>query len=170
MENKAKWESIGEAEFDGDVLITDPCYLPIGSDERWNYKSVKAWIEDVGGLVSNTFYGDWGCTLYQTDGKVGNIENPYELGHFCADAGLVCVVPMESVRSRYPGFDAWHEDHAWLGAIVNDFKGTVRLMKMSVPKKFSDGTDYEDVSLRVRGDGEIKGEGKISFESMQTEA
>ena len=173
MENEAKWKSIGEAEFDGDVLITDPCYLCNGSDERWDYESVKSWIEGVGGLMSNTFYGDWGCTVFWTDGQIGNIENPSEIGHFCADAGLVCVLSMEDVRERYPEFESWLEEHGWCGTVVHDFSGTVRLMKMSVPKKFSDGTEYEDVALRIRGDGKIRGCGKVetaSFESMQTEA
>lgn len=158
-----KWECIDEHEFDGDIVITDPCYIDEGAD--WD--EIEAWGREHG-LISRTFYGDWGCTVYETEGAVGCIANDSKkIGTFCADAGMVCVLHLEDVLSRNPGFMEWAKNHEWCLTIIKGFKGTIRLMTMTTKWQTADGRSYDDVELHVRGDGIIDGK-PISFESIQT--
>lgn len=165
---KAKWECIKEAEFDGDIIITDPCYLKVVEDcEEW-----EPWIKKHGGLISRTFYGDWGCTVYNTKGSVGHIpSDAVEIGGFCADSGMVCVVGLDAVVKDNPKFMEWLKAHGWCGTIIRGFKGQVRFMTkttMRTMKTRTEGTiHYKDVELHVRGDGTIGGE-ESAFESVQT--
>lgn len=163
-----KWHDVGvPVEFNGDILITDPCYLCQGGSMEWD---PEAWESGevaarYGGIGSRTYYGDWGCTLYRTDKEAGRVSNADEkIGHFCADAGLVCVIDVAHVRELSPGFEAWLKEHDWCGTIVRNFKGTVRFIKHTTVVH-----GFNEVELHVRGDGEIDGS-PASFESMQTEA
>lgn len=166
---KKKWMCIAEHEFDGDIIITDPCYLWHGSTDKdceQDWDSLDEFVYEHG-LESQTFYGDWGCTVFKTDGEVGDIsDNSEELGKFCADGGMVCVLSKEDVLERYPQFMKWADAHPWCVALIKGFTGKVRLMTSTEYKLKSGGT-YSIVELHVRGDGEVDGK-KMSFESVQT--
>lgn len=166
MGKKSEWKCIGEKFFDGDVIITDPCYLK--RNNSWEY--VENFCE-VTGLISGTFYGDWGCTVYKTNEKIGNVNDECEeIGNFCADAGMVCVLTLERALLLDPDFEKWIDDHSWCVTRINNFRGDIRLMTLTEKRKLNTQkgcVEYEDTELRVRGDGNVDGE-SMSFESVQT--
>lgn len=167
------WECIAMREFiDEDVVVTDPCYLDGGSDKAYNVDEIMRWTQ-LHGLISNTFYGDWGCTIYRTSGHVGNIpKKSRKFGVFCADAGMVCAVGMNDVKKEFPKFENWLKEHKWCGTIVPKFAGMVRFVAKTEPEEYKFNGKVEkcdDTELRVRFDGFLNGK-KISLESVQTSA
>lgn len=164
------WKCIKSASFNGDIVITDPCYLRHGGSDDgpgWDPGGTEMFVEKCGGMYSTTYYGDWGCTIYRTKGVRGRIPKGAKcLGHFCADAGLVCVVAMKDVLARSPGFGDWLREHGHCGAVIRNFNGKVSFLKRSRKVKLR-GHVYTDTELRVHGEGTVKGE-PISFESLQT--
>ena len=73
-----------------------------------------------------------------------------ELGQFCADAGMVCVVYLDEVLKVNPGFKKWAEEHTWCATIIENFDGDV---------------NYEvDEDM----DAHIVGKGNINFYTTQT--
>ena len=171
---KSEWTCIAEREFDGDIVITDPCYIR-ETDRSFDWDERESLMKDIG-LISRTFYGDWGCTVFRTgeDSKVGFIGSECEeIGNFCADAGLVCVLDLRDARKLAPDIDKWIAEHDWCATVIRGFKGKVRLMTMTTKRWMKDWKDerkrivYDDVELRVRGDGTKDGE-PFCFESYQT--
>ena len=68
---RPQWTCIAEREFDGDIVITDPCYIKENGQEiEWD--SHEELMKECG-LCNTTYYGDWGCTVFRTgeDSKVG---------------------------------------------------------------------------------------------------
>ena len=49
----------------------------------------------------------------------------YELGNFCADAGLVSVFNLDEVRKYNPDIDEWIASHDWCVTTIPDFDGEV---------------------------------------------
>ena len=166
----AKWECIKRASFDGDIVITDPCYLRHGGGEEAleEPEERESFVTGHGGLFNTTYYGDWGCTVFKTGNMLagGNLKKADAIGEFCADSGSVCVIHLKHVREVSPKFEDWLNDNACCGTVIRGFKGTVGLFVKSVKRKCRMG-EYDAIALRVRGDGEVGGEA-ISFESKQT--
>lgn len=178
-------------QFDGDVIITDPCYLmkkrseegrPQWSEfhdvetyqgmthqellehdfyersrrmdeayEDWKKEHPDDWEvceygENMGALgfknilVNSTIYGDWSCAVI-------NSETGEVMGEFCADAGLVCVVPLEEVLKYNPDFNDYITK-PWTTTLIKDFHGKIAIM-------------CEDDEVKVVG------KGNINFESTQ---
>lgn len=167
---RGKFKVVDEAEFDGDVLVTDPCYLRHGGSDDgpgWDPEGTERFVRKCGGMYSTTYYGDWGCAIYRTKGVRGNIPKGAEcLGYFCSDAGLVCVVELKDVLKRSPGFMDWLRSYGHCGAVIRNFKGKVSFLKRSWKVKLR-GHVYTETELRVHGNGTVGGE-PISFESKQT--
>ena len=163
MEKKNKWNCIRSCEFNGDIVITDPHYI------KQMHAFGKKTLFCGRGMVNSTFYGDWGCTVYRTPAKIGCIPSDApEMGKFCADSGMVCVVDLNDALKSFPDFEAWLDERPWCGTIIRNFVGTVRLMTQDQTHHYDGGT-YDDTELRVRGDGQINGQ-QVSFESVQTSA
>ena len=163
------WKCIGEHEFDGDIVITDPCYI----GHKMNWDDMNDFMGSRG-LISQTFYGDWGCTVFRTDAQVGSVPDDAEkLGRFTADAGMVCVLDMADILDMDPDFQKFIDEHVWCVTVLKGFRGTIRLMTRTLTgfleTKSEGRMKYEDTELRVRGDGEKDGE-RFSFESVQTSA
>lgn len=108
-------------EFDGDIIITDPCYLShnMSNDERRKFECCDISSYGIIGIESNTYYGDWGCTTFVPETKV-------KLGEFCADAGMVCVADLASVLKFNPKYND-HLEKPWCATWIKNFKGTVRI-------------------------------------------
>lgn len=169
MARKSKWECIMSKEFDGDIVITDPCYIIEHSDFD------DGEIYGGRGMASSTYYGDWGCTLFNAEGRVGNVrKGAARIGEFCADGGMVCVAYLKDARESFNSmkddgsFDKWLEERPWCAAVVKGFKGKVSFMLKRGKFKYK-GVEYDNSELRVRGDGEVDGK-PFSFESVQTSA
>lgn len=151
-------------DFDGDIVITDPCYLKEGLPERpirwWEFADK---VIGDGGLMSRTFYGDWGCTVYEKDTGILGDRGTKTIGKFCADAGMVCVVHLKDVLKHNPKFeDEFIKTHDWCVAVIRGFKGFISFYC----KKTKMGK-YENVELRILGNGEKDGK-PFYFETAQT--
>lgn len=157
-------------EFDGDIIITDPCYI-MKEDNDW---AVCAYGENMKALgithymTRDTLYGDWSCTTFDTDTKEA-------IGKFCADAGLVSVFLLDEVLKYNPEFD-YHLNYKWMVTWIKDFKGTVEFVVKHIEGYYEEDTDYwkkgdywEDYVLEVVGHGINKVTGKpINFVGKQT--
>lgn len=96
-------------EFDGDIIITDPCYIiraahhgtPPLTDNDWaacNYENNMEVLGIHNYMTRDTIYGDWSCTVCNTD-----TNKP--IGKFCADTGLVSVFLLDEVLKYNQDFD-----------------------------------------------------------------
>lgn len=108
-------------EFDGDIIITDPCYLRRKDDDNFDDSNLEKY--GIHGISSQTFYGDWSCHTFDAINKDENGE-PKVLGEFCADGGMVCVADLNSVLKYNPDFD-YHKKKEWTTTWIDNFKGTV---------------------------------------------
>lgn len=171
---KPEWTCVAEHSFDGDIVITDPCYIRETS-RSFSWDEREALMKEVG-LFSRTYYGDWGCTVFKVreGSTVGQTcRDSAAIGEFCADAGLVCVLDLLDARKIAPDIDKWIVEHDRCATVIRGFKGKVRLMTMTTKRWIKDWKDkrkrivYDDVELRVRGDG-MKDGNTFCFESVQT--
>lgn len=110
-------------EFDGDIIITDPCYLRRKDDNNFDDSDLEKY--GIHGISSQTFYGDWSCHTFDAINKDEN-GDPKILGKFCADGGIVCVADLNSVLKYNPDFD-YHKTKDWTTTLIKDFKGTVSI-------------------------------------------
>ena len=159
-----------EMEFDGDIIITDPCYI-MKEDDDWATCAYGENMEALGithYMTRDTLYGDWSCTTFDTDTKEA-------IGEFCADAGLVSVFLLDEVLKYNPEFD-YHLNYKWMVTWIKDFKGTVEFVVKHIEGYYEEDTDYwkkgdywEDYVLEVVGHGINKVTGKpINFVGKQT--
>lgn len=133
--------------FNGDIIITDPCYLmKDDNNEDWEKCKYGDNLEILGidhYLCESTIYGDWSCTVYDRDsGK--------KIGQFCADAGLVCVCLLDQVLKYNPKYDD-HINSLFSTTLIKNFDGDVSIE-----------CDGEEVS--------VVGAGNVKFYSRQTGA
>jgi len=160
-------------EFDGDIIITDPCYIIRKLDEitnnDWAYCNCGSHMEVLGinhYMTRDTLYGDWSCTTYNTDTKE-------KIGSFCADAGLVSVFLLDEVL-KYNPYYKYEND--WSVTYIKDFKGTVQFVVVYTDGYYEDETEWhkkgehwEDYSVQVVGHGINKVTGEpINFVGKQT--
>ena len=162
-------------EFDGDIIITDPCYIMREINELtkddWaacNYGSEMEALGITHYMTRDTLYGDWSCTTFNTDTKK-------VIGDFCADAGLVSVFLLEEVLKYNPEFD-YHLNREWSTTWIKDFKGTVKFVVKHTEGYYEEDTSYykkgdywEDYFVEVVGHGINKVTGEpINFVGKQT--
>lgn len=138
---------------EGDIVITDPCYTTDKWCDGFDLRSLP--------LCRNTIYGDWSCTTY-------NSESKEKIGHFCADAGMVCVDTLENILKRKPDFLEKYND--WCRTIIKNFKGNVGFCVVCVNEESEEEKlDTWDFEVRVMGEGINTETGeKISFFTTQT--
>jgi hypothetical protein len=134
--------------------------------EKWDSENMTDWQRcDYGDnmeilginhyMTRSTIYGDWSCTVFNSDTKES-------IGRFCADAGLVSVFALEEVLKYNPEYKV--EEDSYSATVIRDFKGTVQF----VVKKHK-STTYEDFYVEVVGKGINKKTGEsINFVSKQT--
>lgn len=130
--------------FDGDIIITDPCYIIRNENgitkNDWHYCEYGEYMERLGiknYLTHDTIYGDWGCTVFDSDTKK-------PLGRFCADAGLVSVFLLHEVLAYNPNFN-YHLERPWTTTIIPDFKGTIQIEVVRETGTYFPG--YSDISF-----------------------
>lgn len=139
-------------------------YAKLGADQaKWEIDNPDDWercgygdnMEALGienYLCRDTMYGDWSCTTYNSDTK-------QDIGHFCADAGMVAVFLLEDVLKYNPDFD-YHINRTWTTTLIKDFDGEITLEVVDVQKPDDwDEEEYgdftEDQEVRVIGKGNI---------------
>lgn len=158
-------------EFDGDIIITDPCYI-IKEDDDWDTCEYGDNMEAIGihtHITRDTLYGDWSCTTYDSD-------TDESIGEFCADAGLVSVFLLDEVLKYNPGFD-YHINKPWTTTLIKDFKGIVQFIVFE--REYVHEEDYEgywkkgekylEYEVEVHGHGVNKVTGEpVNFVGKQT--
>lgn len=159
-------------ECDGDIIITDPCYIMRnGFNEDWRKCVCGENMEVLGFtryLTKDTIYGDWSCTTYDTDTN-------QVIGQFCADAGLVSVFLLDEILKYNPDYKD-HIENKWTATWIKNFKGTVQIVVTRSEGVYSETTEYhnegdvwKDYSVEVVGHGVNKETGKpINFIGCQT--
>lgn len=75
-------------------------------------------------IAKNNGYGDWSCTVYDTDTNT-------PIGKFSADAGMVGVFSLQQVLKYNPDFDN-HITKPHTTTLIKNFKGKVRFDKDEV--------------------------------------
>jgi hypothetical protein len=161
-------------EFDGDIIITDPCYIIRDedmTDNDWQESEYGERLDKLGikhFMSRDTLFGDWSCSVFNTNTN-------RKIGSFCADAGMVSVLLLDDVLKYNPSFN-YHTEKKWTTALIKDFKGTVQFIVREV-KWFLDedtsygkkGDEFTDYAVEVVGHGINKKTGKpIDFIGRQT--
>jgi len=167
----SRYEPSKTVHFDGDIIITDPCYIvraphhgttPI-TDNDWRACNYGYDMEALGiknYITRDTLYGDWSCTTYNSDTKES-------IGSFCADAGLVSVLALDEVLKYNPYFD-YHEERNWTITLIENFKGDVYIDVVYLGDDINN-FDCLDIEVRVIGKGVNKITGEpINFITAQT--
>lgn len=158
-----------EKEFDGDIIITDPCYFI--KDEDWYKYGYGENLNKLGFtqyMTRNNMYGDWSCTVYDQNTRD-------KIGTFCADAGLVGVYLLDEVMAYNPDYKDVKENH-WSVTCVRDFKGIVEFKVVheegiyeTESSYHNAGEKWETDSVEVHGHGINKVTGEpIDFIGRQT--
>lgn len=153
-------------EFNGDIIITDPCYLSVNmtNEERRNFDCTCMINYGIIGIESDTYYGDWDCSTFD---RLSFDENdcPKLIGKFCADSGMVCVADLRSVLRFNPKYD-YHIKKDWTATLIRNFKGTVRI---KIDLANGGNEIYPAYSASVIGNGvSIKTGEPIEFYTRQT--
>lgn len=144
-------------EFDGDIIITDPCYISKENDWPEFYENPPM----SNYMIRDTIYGDWSCSCWNTDSEE-------ILGQFCADAGLVGVFSRDEVRQYNPDFEKEYANIQWGWTLIKDFKGTVQFVIKKSRYK-SNHEWHDDFSVQIHGHGINKQTGEpINFLASQT--
>ena len=164
-ENYERFLDSEPVAFDGDIIITDPCYITYTKDDDWGR---CGYGDDMGILglakymVRDTIYGDWSCTTF-------NVDTKEEMGQFCADAGLVGVFLLDEVLKYNPGFD-YHENREWTTTWIKDFKGEVWFeVREDTWIDEDEEKEYTEYGVHVVGKGINKKTGEaINFVTSQT--
>lgn len=172
--NYSSYLDSDKVEFDGDIIITDPCYVIRHDDsysDDWEKCGYGSGMESLGinhYMTRDTIYGDWSCTTFDTDTKK-------PIGQFCADAGLVSVFLLDEVLKYNPDFN-YHIERPWTTTLIKNFKGSVQFIVRRIEGEYEEDTDYWnagdkwfDYSVEVVGHGVDKVTGKpINFVGKQT--
>jgi hypothetical protein len=153
----------------GDIIITDPCYIIKKDSEDWRKcdygdwscstwstprKDVETQLEELNALGRARWelmkqYGEDSVQAKIYDDKIADASlNIKEIGHFCADAGMVAVFLLDEVLKYNPDFD-YHINREWTTTLIKDFDGEVNYY-----------VDSED-------DARIIGVGNINFFTSQ---
>jgi hypothetical protein len=141
-------------EFDGDIIITDPCYVSTDLDWCNGFENKLKHC-----MMRDTIYGDWSCTTF-------DLNSNKLLGRFCADAGEVGVFDFAEVDKYNPEFKTKYGEWCWTH--IKDFKGTCQFIVKKSRYKYHDEW-HTDFSVEVHGHGVNKKTGEpIDFVGKQT--
>jgi hypothetical protein len=156
------YEDSEAIHFDGDVIVTDPCYVV--KDDDWRKCNCGDNLEILGidnYITQSTLYGDWSCTLIDCDNK-------NKIGEFCADAGLVSVINLEQANKYNKETIDELVKKGWCAAVVHDFVGTGQI-KVKEEKYMYKGEKRIDYEAYVELTGVNKKTGEpIHYISIQT--
>lgn len=93
-------------------------------------KDVEAQLEELNTLWRTRWelmeqYGEDSVQAKIYDDKIDDASlNIEEIGHFCADAGMVAVFLLDEVLKYNPDFD-YHINREWTTTLIKDFDGEV---------------------------------------------
>ena len=156
---------VEEMEFDGDILITDPCYVldMTGNGVSGSYPRIQ----------HSTLYGDWSCHVWKAS-EYSECTEDNVIGQFCADGGMVMVADWKAVKQCCPNAEQWVKDHDWCATVIKDFKGTVKMIKIEEQFTYEDDWEPDETWGHKKGDVdtdaylELFGIGSINWIAAQT--
>lgn len=112
-------------------------------------------------LISDTIYGDWSCTTFNTDTKES-------IGNFCADAGMVGVFLLDEVLKYNPDYDD-HINKTWTTTLIKNFTGEIWIEKRHNTGIYESTTEYHKKGDTWENDSiHVLGSGNINFITMQS--
>jgi hypothetical protein len=147
------------------IIITDPCYLDNVMNKKDKTKELdEYWHEFLGNMDSDDYsprlqrfgftdniccgtgYGDWSCTTFRVGFDPTEIKEMEDLekidedqliniGSFCADAGMVCVVDAEELKKFNPNFFEWAFSHRHCVTAIYDFTGRIGVTEIDPHSK-----------------------------------
>ena len=128
-----------------DIIITDPCYI-IEDEHDWLAKaeSIKS------GMCTDTLYGDWSCHVF-------DLDKDKPIGQFCADAGMVCVYPLDEPLLDQKAVEEYKKKD-WCATIIKDFTGEVSFVRHAGEEDEYGNNDWLTV----------EGRGSVNFSGRQT--
>lgn len=139
-----------------DVLITDPCYIMReDSDNDWDLCRYGDNLDALGiskFITKSTYYGDWSCSVKDNSDNI--------IGTFCADAGLVSVMPYQEALKYNPEIEEKFRDSGE-ATIIRDFTG-----KVYIKSKFD--IENKEWIRYVEGSGIINSTELLKFTSYQS--
>lgn len=112
-------------------------------------------------LVRDNLYGDWSCTVFNTDTND-------KIGEFCADAGMVGIFLLNEILQYDPTFRK-HLDKPWTMAVIKGFKGDVQIKVNRITGTYETESDYHKKGETWTDDEvQVVGVGNINFVTKQT--
>ena len=112
-------------------------------------------------LISDTLYGDWSCTTFNSDTKES-------IGNFCADTGMVGVFLLDEVLTYNPDFD-YHINKPHTTTLIKNFTGEVWIEKRHSEGIYEDTTKFHKAGDKWENDSiHVLGSGNINFITRQT--
>ena len=123
--------------FDGDIIITDPCYIiPQNRKQDWHLSEYGRNLEDIGiyHYLSENTWDDWSCEVFTGTAEHLWVPMPSsrKIGEFCADSANVAVILLKDVLEYNPDFN-WFETKPWTTALIRNFKGFVDIVRTNDP-------------------------------------
>ena len=170
------------------LVITDPCYLFKGYDgfkDRLDNHGFTSYIK------TNTLYGDWSCTTFQTRNNISSLNDIKEyvesvaneqynnandevLGRFCSDGGEVCVVFQDEILKVNPNFGT---NECYVGSYFDENgkfiqgeltkESTYNRLATLIPD-FTGEIDIHDFEIEGTTHRVVVGFGNINFYTLQT--
>lgn len=141
---------IAEEYFNGDIILTDPCYI-IPDDHRDDWQNC-CYGDDMfclgfkHYLCEMTLEGDWHCEVFLGTGSRMWYQQKAErkIGEFAADACKTGIFYLHEILKYNPQFD-YHISKPWCACWIKKYQGTVKI----VTKLDPDG----DESMHIIGLG-----------------
>lgn len=156
---------IKSTKFDGDIIITDPCYILYkydtpGHEDDWEKCDYGDNVEAIGihnYIINGTIYGDWSCHTFEK--KTHKV-----LGRFCADSGMVGIFDLKEILNYNPNYSD-PDEKPWTATLIKNFSGRVWIEEHWDDKDTNNWKSY----IKVVGSGvdKVTGE-KIEFFTSQT--
>lgn len=149
-------------KFNGDIIITDPCYICKDGDWRkCGYGDDMSQLGINNYICRDTLYGDWSCTTFNSDTKE-------PIGSFCADAGMVAVFLLDEVLNYNPDFD-YHINRPWTTTLIKNFNGDVEFKIVHEEGVYDEDTPWHKKGEKWKEDSvEVVGTGNVNFIGKQT--
>lgn len=152
---------VGPKRFDGDIIITDPCYIV--KDEDWftpeqeemkvlPMYAMKAICGFSNYLCNDTLIGD--CSCETINDRTGEI-----IGGFGVDAGLLCVCYLDEVLKYRPDFkEEYMQPKSTLVTLIRDFHGNITIGESEDGVYSVVFSDHANIKFHTRMEGDVKEE------------
>ena len=129
--------TVAESYFNGDIIITDPCYIIPDNCNDWQRCGYGENMELLGFgnyLCETTLEGDWCCEVFKgTKSRLLFPQAPEKkIGDFAADACKVGVFYLREILRYNPAFD-YHINRSWCTCWIKAFQGKVKIVEKLNP-------------------------------------